>query len=219
VLPKGIYEFAYTEIHDIVNLKQTSLMSFGFLTALISATNGTLAMMSGFNACFRTKENRSFIRTRLVAIFLTGLLTFVLIFSVLLLVVSGIVMDYLVSHHLMILDLNYYLLILLKPLVAFLTFYFSLAFIYFIAPTIHEKWTFFSWGALFASVFGILATLLLSIYFTNFANYNKLYGSVGTVIALMFWLYIMSMIILYGFEVNVTIAKITSKKEIVEHYH
>jgi membrane protein len=218
VLPKGIYEFVYVEINDIVSLKRTSLMSLGFLTALISATNGTLAMMSGFNACFKTKENRSFLRTRLVALFLTGILTFVLIFSVLVLIISELVINYFVSINSILIDLNYYLLIVSKPIIAFVTFYLSLASVYFIAPTMKEKWSFFSWGALFASAFSILATLLFGYYFTNFASYNKLYGSVGTIIALMFWLYIISIIILYGFELNVTISKLEKKHLLKNKY-
>jgi membrane protein len=67
-------------------------------------------------------------------------------------------------------------------------------------------------GAFVATVLNILVTIGLSIYLNNFATYNKLYGSIGTIIALMLWLYLTSVVLLIGFEIN-AIMEVLQKEE------
>lgn len=208
VLPDSIYAFTADTITDIISLQRGSLLSLGFFLALYSSTNGVLSMMEGFNQCYRTAIKRHFIKTQFLALFINLLLTACLITSILVLVVSKIVVNYLMT-----LDFfpanTYYLILFLQIGSVFLFFYLSIAAIYYFGPTIKKSWSFFSIGALFASFLAMLATYIMSIYFENFASYNKVYGSIGTIMALMFWLYIISYVILLGFELNVSYLKIT----------
>jgi membrane protein len=78
------------------------------------------------------------------------------------------------------------------------------AFIFRFAPAIHDKWHFFSTGAKLAGLLITISFYGFIFYLENFASYNKLYGSIGTIIALMLWLYLTSVIVLVCFEVNVS---------------
>jgi uncharacterized BrkB/YihY/UPF0761 family membrane protein len=92
----------------------------------------------------------------------------------------------------------------LKFLVLLAVFYMTSAFIFRYAPAIHDKWRFFSTGARLAGLLITISFYGFIFYLENFASYNKLYGSIGTIIALMLWLYLTSVIVLVCFEVNVS---------------
>src|SRR5690606_41790107 len=86
------------------------------------------------------------------------------------------------------------------------------------APAVHDKWRSFSLGSLTAGLLICLGFFLFSYYLNNFASYNKLYGSIGTMIALMFWLLITSYIILICFEINVSMDKAAERKAVTRAF-
>ena len=108
----------------------------------------------------------------------------------------------------------YFLFSSLKFLILLLMFYIATAFIFRFAPAVHDKWRFFSIGARLAGVLITIGFYGFTFYLNNFASYNKLYGSIGTLIALMLWLFITSMIVLVCFEVNVTLDLIEERKRL-----
>jgi membrane protein len=214
VLPEGIYSEIATTIYDIVSRPRGNLLSLGFLFASFAATNGMMAIMNAFNRSYRTRERRSFIRTRLIATGLTFMLALVLFLAVVLLIVGNVVLDWILAHDVYNLvndQVSYVLISLLQYGVVFFVFFAGLSTIYYVAPAIHERWNFFSAGALIASLLSIGVTHLFSFYITNFASYNKLYGSIGTFIGLMVWFLLLSFIILLGFEINVSIDEARQK--------
>jgi membrane protein len=83
--------------------------------------------------------------------------------------------------------------------------FFSIAFIYKYAPDIQKKWRLASPGSILATTLSLLATIGFSIFVNNFGRYNALYGSIGTVIVLMSLVYINSLVLLIGYELNVSI--------------
>jgi membrane protein len=129
----------------------------------------------------------------------------VFIASVIVLVVGTIVIDFLFKKGVLNADFNYYLLEIFRYGGIFLLFYLVICSIYYFAPAVHKKLKFFNFGALIASVLGILATNLFSYYLSNFDSYNKLYGSIGTLIALMVWIYLIALILILGFEINISV--------------
>ncbi|MEY5048608.1 MAG: hypothetical protein RLZZ175_1967 [Bacteroidota bacterium] len=206
IMPAPIYVVAAETIQDIIAKPRGGLLSFGFIFTWIAALNGTLAIIECFNKMYKTHEKRSFIKKRLVAAVLIFLLVVVLLTSVIFLIVGQVVIDYLHDNTPIFSDgITLYLVNILRYLTVILSFFISISIIYKIAPSIQKKWKFFSVGALFATVLIILSTYLFSIYITNFASYNKLYGSIGTLIGLMLWMYLISMVLLVGFEINAAI--------------
>ena len=90
-------------------------------------------------------------------------------------------------------------------------FYFAIAFIYRFAPAIKEKWKMFSPGTILATGLMILVTFAFSFWVNKFGTYNKVYGSIGTIMILMIVIYINSMILLIGYELNVSIHSLKLK--------
>jgi membrane protein len=96
--------------------------------------------------------------------------------------------------------------------------YLTIAFIYRWGPAVKVKWSIISPGTILATLLVILTTWLFSIWVNNFASYNKVYGSIGTVLIIMNLVYFNSLILLIGFEINVSITaiKARSKQRLME---
>ena len=101
-------------------------------------------------------------------------------------------------------DIFYYTYVY-SILILFIIFYLVIASTYYFAPVVHNKWKFFSSGSTIASIGCVLITLLFSFYLNNFSTYNKIYGSIGVLIAFMSWIYLISSMLLIGFEWNTSI--------------
>jgi membrane protein len=209
-MPPNMYEVASTTILDIVSNQRGGLLTLGFLFALVLSTNGMLALMRAFNACYKTIENRSGLKTRLIATGLTINMTIVLFFTVLLLVVGQLVTEYLLnnfedftSFNLSTFEVN--LLFTLRFLIIFVTFFLAISTIYYFGPAIHYNWRFFSIGSLVATLLCIGVSYGFSYYITNFATYNRVYGSIGVLIALMVWVQLITVVLLVGYEINASI--------------
>jgi membrane protein len=95
LMPSSMYEVISPTVLDIVSNQRGGLLSLGFLFSLYLSTNGTLALMRAFNACYRTIERRSGLKTRLIATGLTLNLAFVVFLAIVLLVVGQFVLEYL----------------------------------------------------------------------------------------------------------------------------
>jgi membrane protein len=202
VMPKGLFEEARATIIDITSKKRGNVLSFGFLFALYASTSGIMALMRTFNLTYRTAESRGFLKQRLTALLLNFLLTFILFLAILLLIVGRKVIDIFIENDWLTRDFNYFALEAIRYGVAFSVLFMAVSIIYYVAPSIQKRWKFVNAGSITASILIILSTNLFSYYLSNFASYNRLYGSIGTIIALMLWLYLVAYVLIIGFEIN-----------------
>jgi len=215
IMPDSMFETVESTVEDIVGNTRGGLLTFGALFSLFLATNGMMSLMKAFNSCYKTLEKRSFIKTRLVATGLTFMLAFVLILAVILLVVGNIALEYVNSiEWLNIEDYVIYLLFVLRFVVIFIVFFLAISFMYYFGPAVHYNWRFFSIGSFIATLLCILVSYGFSFYVSNFATYNKLYGSLGVLIALMIWQEILSIVLLVGYEVNASIHQAHRQREV-----
>jgi membrane protein len=210
LLPASMYDVVATTIMDIVSNQRGGLLTLGFVFALYLSTNGMMALMRAFNSCYKTVENRSGLKTRLIATALTINMTVVLFLAILLLIVGEFVLDYIMAdlHKLEWINLDdftVYLLLLLRFLVIFIVFFLAISTIYYFGPAIHYNWRFFSIGSFIATLLCLGVSYGFSFYITNFATYNKVYGSIGVLIALMVWIQLITMVLLFGYEINASI--------------
>ncbi len=210
LMPPNMYEVASTTILDIVSNQRGGLLTLGFLFALILSTNGMLALMRAFNACYKTIENRSAVKTRLIATALTVNMTITILVTILLLVVGQLVIEYLLTHFqdLTTFNLNSFqvqLLFILRFIIIFVTFFLAISTIYYFGPAIHYNWRFFSIGSFIATLLCLAVSYGLSYYITNFGTYNRIYGSIGVLIALMVWVQLITVVLLVGYEINASI--------------
>ncbi len=202
ILPVGIYDTAAATIQEIVSRRRVDILSFGFIFAVYAATNGMMAMMRSFNMVLDDREPRSYLKARLIAFMLTGLLILIMISAVGVLIVGRFVIDYIAGIGWFSDSLILNLIQLTGYLSIFTIFFLGICVIYHYAPALGKRIRFFNIGAFFASLLCILATNLFSYYLGNFNSYNRLYGSIGTLIGLMVWIYLIVLIIILGFEIN-----------------
>lgn len=205
ILPTNLYLAAETTITDIIGKQRGGLLSFNFLLTLFLATNGMTTLMSAFNACYKTAETRGFIKMRLIATGLLFNLALSIIVAIGLLIVGQQLMEltHIAENIEKVISID--TLLILRVVVLYISFQFSISSIYYFAPAVHERWHFFSIGSVFAAIACILSSIGFSYYVNNFGTYNKLYGSIGVIIVLMLWLYILSLILLVGFEMNASL--------------
>lgn len=209
-MPPSMYETASTTILDIVSNQRGGLLTLGFLFALVLSTNGMLALMRAFNACYKTIENRSGVKTRIIATALTINMTIVLFVTVLLLVGGQFAIEYLLANVQDFTSFNLSswevsLLFILRFIIIFITFFITISTIYYFGPAIHYNWRFFSIGSLVATLLSLAVSYGFSYYITNFGTYNKVYGSIGVLIALMVWVQLITVVLLVGYEINASI--------------
>jgi membrane protein len=218
ILPAGIYKEAAPTISDIVSRPRGKLLSLGVILALYGGTAGMMALMTAFNKMYRTIENRGFIQTRLTAIGLTLILVLVMIVGIALIIVGQFILDWFVDQHWINDSWTYYLIMVLRYGMVLAVFLVGVSAIYYIAPAIHKRWQFISAGSIIASLLIILATQGFSYYISHFASYNRLYGSLGTFIAMMVWFLLVSIILLLGFEINASLdeAKIEAQLQLTK---
>lgn len=210
LMPANMIEVASTTILDIVSNQRGGLLTLGFLFALILSTNGMLALMRAFNACYKTIENRSNFKMRLIATGLTVNMTIVLFVTIILLVVGQLAAEYLLSNVQNIISYNLSnfevsLIFVLRFVIIFITFFLAISTIYYFGPAIHYNWRFFSIGSLIATLLCLAVSYGFSYYITHFGTYNKVYGSIGVLIALMVWVQLITVVLLVGYEINASI--------------
>ena len=204
VMPKDMYDIAKNTILDLVETKRGGLLSLGVISSLFLSSNGFNTLIKTFNSCHKVRENRSFYETRLIALILTLLFFVVTIVAIILSAVGDFTINLMLEYNLF-KDVEYYTIMLFKLLILFVSFYLAISSIFYFAPVIHNKWTFISSGSIISAVGCVAISLAFSYYINNFPTYNKLYGSIGILIAYMGWIYFISTIILIGFEWNTSI--------------
>ncbi|WP_323134343.1 YihY/virulence factor BrkB family protein [Tellurirhabdus rosea] len=211
-LPATTFDSVKSTILDIISRPRGGVLSVGFLLAGYAATSGVVSLMNAFNSSHQTGEGRSFLKTRLIAVGLTLTLTFSLFLAIAVLVVGGVVSDYL--RHFQIFDnpVFYTLIDIGRYLLVLVVFMLAVAIIYRFGPDVDMKWKFITPGSLFASVVIVITTLGFSYYVSNFGSYNKLYGSIGTLIVLMVWVNLVALLLIMGFEMNVSLYNLEGDK-------
>ncbi|MCA6074279.1 YihY/virulence factor BrkB family protein [Fulvivirga sedimenti] len=203
-----MYGTVYLTIEDIVGNTRGGLLTFGALFSLYLATNGMLSLMRAFNACYSTIEKRGFFKMRLVATMLTIMFAVILITATLLVVGGNILLNNVQSvEWINFENYNFALIFILRFIIIFSFFFFGISFVYYFGPSVHYNWRFFSVGSFIATLLCIGAVYVFTFYLENFATYNKLYGSLGVLIALMLFIEILSIIVLVGYEINASIHK------------
>ena len=204
VMPQNMYNIAENTIFDLVETKRGGLLSFGVIFSLLLSSNGFNTLIKTFNSCHKIRENRSFIETRLIAIILTLVFFMVILIAIVLSTLGDYLINIILNYNLFD-NVEYYTIMLIKILILFISFYLGISSIFYFAPVMHNRWTFISSGSIISAIGCVLISLAFAFYINNFPTYNKLYGSLGILIVYMGWVYVVSSIILVGFEWNTSI--------------
>jgi membrane protein len=205
ILPNDAYIALKSTIIEIVKTQNAKLFSFGFLTALFFATNGVSRLMQDFNKSSLINESRSYLKRRWVALVLTVVISIAMLVAVSIMIAGHRLLIFL-QHHFYSNAQGWFIAIaLLKWVIVIVIFFVTVSLLYRYGPAHKQKWKFLSPGSILATSLAVVTSLGFTYYINNFASYNKIYGSIGTLIVMMIWLYLNSLIILIGFELNASV--------------
>jgi len=198
--PSGTMELIEMNLLQ-VSQKNGTLLSFGIIGTIWSASNGIHTIVKALNKAYEVKEGRSFLKTRMMAIVLTFAMIVVIVVALILPVFGKQIGVFLFSQF----DLSEQFISVwntLRWLVSSVIIFVIFVGLYWLAP--NKKFACRSAipGATFATIGWILTSWAFSYYVSNFGNYSATYGSIGAIIVLMIWLYISGIIIIIGGEVN-----------------
>ncbi|WP_316803295.1 YihY/virulence factor BrkB family protein [Pedobacter nototheniae] len=205
VLPHNAFDAFEATLKDIIKKQNSRLLSFGFVSALFFATNGVKNLMKAFNKSSLVIETRSWLKQRLIALILTTVICFSIIICISAMALGEVLLKY-IQDELHIKDsLAVYAIQLSRWTILAALYFVTISMLYRYGPSHAKKWKLFSAGSWLATILAFLTIWGFSFYINNFGSYNKVYGSIGTLIVVMIWLYLNSLILLIGFELNASV--------------
>ena len=205
-VPPNTYDAIYKIINDILNNSHSGLLSSGFLLSIFLMANGISGIISGFESSKHVVIKRGFVYQYLVALGISMVLSFLLIVTVAAIVIfevliqQSIIQD-VVSDQVPLIEMGRYAFVILMILIT------SSILLRYGTKQLHKS-SFISIGSVFTTFLIIISSYFFGIWVIKFSKYNELYGSIGTLLILMFYIWINCMILLLGFELNAIIAKL-----------
>lgn len=206
-VPPNTYDAIYKIINDILHNSHSGLLSSGFILSIFLMANGLNGILGGFESSRHVLVKRGFIHQYIVALGMSLLLSLLLIVTISTIVVFEVFIQKTVFS-----DVNQ--LIILGRYAFVILMILATTSILFKFGTKHDKnRAFISIGSVFTTILILLDSYIFGIWVIRFSKYNELYGSIGTLLILMFYIWINCMILLLGFELNATVNKLKIKKE------
>ena len=218
-VPPTTFDAIETIINDILHNSHSGLLSTGVILSVFLMTNGVNAVMSGFETSHHIVIKRAYFRQYFVALFISLLLTFNLLVTVAAIVVfevfiqKTIIQDVLstrISDKISLIETGRYTFVIIMILLSI-----GILFKFGIRQT--KKKAFISIGVVFTTILFAISSYFFGIWVVKFSKYNELYGSIGTLLIVMFYLWINCMVLLLGFELDAAIAKL--KQHPTKHPH
>ena len=204
-VPPNTYEAIALIIKDILSNSHSGLLSSGFLLSIFLQANGLNAILGGFETSKQIEEKRGFFRQYFIALAMSFLLSFLLITTVVIIIVFEFFLQKtkiqdVLSDQIPLLIIGRYFSVILMILITI-----SILFKFGIRQK--RKMAFISIGSVFTTILILISSYFFGIWVVKFSKYNELYGSIGTLLIMMFYIWINCMILLLGFELNATINK------------
>jgi membrane protein len=191
-------------IDDIIKKPKNDLLSIGFLLALFYSSNAVMGIMRAFDKNYVGFKKRKMINRRVTALQLTSVLFVLMFTSLLVLIMQSSVLKLFGLKSVLVRQIIGYG----RWVVIVFLFFSSVSFIYRYAPFVHKRWKLINPGCILATTLMLAFTIFFSYWVNNFSNYNKLYGSISTILILMLLIYFNSVVLLIGFELNASITSI-----------
>lgn len=204
VLPPSTNSATFSTLDDIINNQRGGLLSIGFILALYFSTNGMSSLIQAFNSSYHIREYESIVKHQILSILLTIVISALVFLTIILIIFGKAAIIYMIDYQL----INENKLVLLnaaKWVILIFMLFLAITTIFNLGPAIKSQIKIFSPGAILATLFIILTSIVFSYYIDNFSQYNKIYGSIGTLIIILLWIYFNAIFLLIGFELNVSI--------------
>lgn len=213
ILPSSTHELVLGTANDIITRPRGGLLSFGFFMALFFSTTGINSLIDAFNQTYHTIATRSFFKQQLISVFLVLILSSLVIIGIAFLIGGDSLITYFVELDWIKSGFKLLTLQVTKWFITIIIFFFAISFLYYLGPSKKQKFRFISAGATLSTLLIILLAFGFNYYIDNFSRYNTLYGSIGTLIIIMLWIYFVAMVILIGFDLNASISNLKKIKK------
>jgi len=202
-VPPNTYEAIAVILLDIMNNSYKSLLSTGVVMSIIFMANGVNAIIGGFESSIHLTVSRNFFRQYFIAMILSVLLSVMLVLSVAVYLTVEVFMHFTEMPILADIGRNIFVILMILLTVSIL---------YKFGTKETKHLSFISYGSVFTTILMTLTSVGFGIYVSKFAKYNELYGSIGTLLVIMIYIWINCMILLLGFELNAAIYVAKRKK-------
>ena len=201
MLPNSVFELTQNIILEVLGTQSTGVLGVSLILAIWTASSGARAVFKGVNKAYNIREERNYVKRAIISFISTIGLAITVLLSLSLLVFGDVIGNYLIDilpfRQILIMIWN----ILRYGVILFiLTFIF--AFIYKYAPSKKIRWRDVLPGAIFATIGWVIVSIGFSFYINNYSNYSRFYGSLAAVFVLMIWLFLTSLIFMFGVEIN-----------------
>ena len=208
-VPPNPFEAINKIIMDILNNSYKGLLSTGFILSIFLMTNGVNAILGGFEMSEHITLTRGYFKQYLISLALSLILSLLLLITVAAIIVFEVFIQKIkiqnfFSDNISLIEWGRYVFVILMILI-------TTSFLYKYGTKETRKISFISYGAVFTTILIILSSYVFGVYVEKFARYNELYGSIGTLLVLMFYIWINCMVLLLGFELNAAINKLKRK--------
>jgi membrane protein len=213
-VPPNTYDAIANIVNDILNNSHSGLVSSGFLLSIFLMANGINGILGGFESSRHVLEKRGFLNQYFVALGISLLLSIILLLTVAIIVVFEVVIQSttiqdVLSDQIPLIIMGRYIFVILMILITT-----SILLRY--GTKQSHKPPFISVGSVFTTVLIIISSYFFGIWVIRFSKYNELYGSIGTLLIMMFYIWINCMILLLGFELNATIHKLKKTENAIK---
>lgn len=242
LIPSGTLDYVKDTIDGIMNQPHDGLLSISVVLCLIFGSSGIVAVFNGFRnvyADFVSPKGlglKGWLVQRCFAILMLIIIGALLVLSVLLISLGGMAIKWLVTQQ--IIEggsFTFFLFSVLRWVIGVFALCFGIAMLYYFGNVRfgeqyrkelrfprsngkkYREFVVFSPGAILATTLFVLGTLAFNTYISNFSRYNVLYGSIGTLIILLLWIWVVAILILAGNDLNSGIRRGTDKKSNAEN--
>ena len=227
LIPSGTLDYVTNTIDGIMNQPHDGLLSISILLCLVFGSSGVVAFFSGFRNVYANYVSdkgltlKGWVIQRLFAILMLIIIGALIVISILMISLGGMALKFLVDHDIIASGkFIFYLFSVLRWIIAIFALCFGIAILYYFGnvrydehyrkelkkPTRkgkkYREFVIFSPGTILATTLFVLGTVGFNTYISNFSKYNVLYGSIGTLIILLLWIWIVAILILTGNDLN-----------------
>ena len=206
IIPEKVMAPLSSTVNDVMGHRHSTLLSIGFISSILLAANGLMGVISSLNFANRSVEKRPYIQRYFLSIMLVFVIYVLIVLTIALLMGHKLLLQLIYAQgwltytktNTLLFNLGRWMLIV----VAILT---TISLIYYWAPVKRQRVGFFSAGSVLATGMFLVLSWGLGLYLNNFSRYNLLYGSIGTLLMVMFWIYFNCIVLLVGYELNISI--------------
>ncbi|MCB0790358.1 MAG: YihY/virulence factor BrkB family protein [Flavobacteriales bacterium] len=214
MMPAEVYRFIEGTLHDLVVKKHGTLLSVSFITGLYLASNSINAILLGFSGSSNLITWHSPLKQRLLSLALLLALTLLMLIAIPVMAISDTVIGLLQEKHILTSGLQVLGLFAAKWTISIFLLLLSVSLLYYVGDPQARRFKLFTPGALLTLAMILVLSQALAYIFSNITDYNALYGSIGAILAVQFWIYLNMFALLVGYELNISISRARHGREL-----